>query len=229
MRMNGGRPMRIWIGRSMFAALLIGFGGLGGGCTLVGFIGALEANRRQNTPVQVEAAYTGLDDRSFAVVINASRQVQSDYPGVVEQLSASIATRIRDNTYPSGWVPPDRVLLFQARNPGWVAMSAGDLADEFDVQRLILIDLDTFSLNDPGNPYLWAGVAAGQVSVFENDDELSRDFAYKTGVRVTFPDGEGFGPGQIPESTVQLALMKRFVDRASWLFYDHEEQYEPDY
>jgi hypothetical protein len=68
---------------------------------------------------------------------------------------------------------------------------------------------------------VWDGVAAGTVGVIEveNPDE----FAYQKSLRVTYPDESGHGPNDISQVAVSSVLIKRFTDRASWLFFTHKE------
>jgi hypothetical protein len=200
------------------------------GCsTIGGLIGGMAQSDRLHSTQTVEAKYPGLAGKSFAVVVAADRSVQADFPQVVGDLTITISEEIRKHAGPSGWVPPRDVLKYQYAHPGWSAMSLDKLAAEFGVQRLIYIDLREYRLNDPGNAYLWAGVASGTVSVLEADEPMSSEFAFQEPISVKFPDGNGFGPQQIPRETVRDALSRRFADRASWLFFAHEEKYYPEY
>ncbi len=202
--------------------MMLGMGMSGGGCQLIAGMAA-SADREGSHEVQVQ--YDGLAGHSYAVVVAADRVIQADHPDVVVLLTREIARLISEHVDASGWVPPDRVLEYQYRNPGWVAKSPQELAEAFGVERLIFVDLREFAIHDPGNPHVWNGVAAGLVGVVEADDQRGSwgGYAYTENIRVSFPDIEGLGPEQIPADTVRLALSKRFVDRVTWLFYTHEE------
>lgn len=204
-----------------------------GGCSAIGgiFGGGAESYLRQSTR-EVPARYEGLRGKSFAVIVAADRITQADYPTVVGDLTLTISRRLADpanGVGASGYVPGERVLEYLYNNPRWVAMTPEELGREMGVERVVFIDLQEFRLTDPGNQYLWAGVAAGTVRVVEVDSKTPGVYALQEPVRVTFPDEDGYGPAQIPARNVQLALSKRFVDRAAWLFYKHEEPYYPKY
>jgi hypothetical protein len=49
------------------------------------------------------------------------------------------------------------------------------------------------------------------------------DFRFQKRINVKFPDAGGYGPADIPLAAVNTELTNRFVQRATWLFYDHEE------
>ena len=49
------------------------------------------------------------------------------------------------------------------------------------------------------------------------------------GADVNQRDDEGYTPADFSEPQIAAVLQSRFIDRASWLFYEHEEPYYPDY
>lgn len=193
------------------------------GCQLVGFVGS-SVYRAGST--QVKAKYTGLTDRNFAVIVAADRAIQADFPDVVGIVTSEITRRVADpknNPGANGIVAPEDVLRFQYQFPGWIALSPAELVAKLGVDRLIYVDMQEFRLTDPGNPYLWNGRASASISVIEAENDLGAVAPFREFVTVRFPDNDSTSPNEIPSSTVQLVLLKRFVDRASWLFFDHEE------
>jgi hypothetical protein len=219
--------------RVLAVGLLVCAAVVGPGCFISPFLRASELKGDH----EVKAKYTGFGGKSFAVVVAADRMIQADFPQLVGQLTTTVANRIQEKVgeddpalAPTGWVPPESILNFQYRNPRWIAMSARDLAKELGVDRLVYVDVSEFRLSEPGNAYLWAGVAAGTVSVYEVSDLDSEGYAFHEAIRVTFPTKEkALGPAQLSGDVVQIELAKRFVDRASWLFYDHREKNIIDY
>lgn len=210
----------------MAAAALAAALGLGatGGCQLVG--GAI-ANYERTGSRTVEAQYLGLEGKSFAVIVTADRSIQADFPGLVEVVSQRVTERLCAPTNlprAGGYVPADQVLAFQSRNPAWVSRPMGEMAKELGgVQRIVMIEIYEYRLNEPGNAYEWDGTAAANVSVIETDGPMEDDFAFQRSISVKFPDQKGTGPTEITQTLVNSALASRLVDRASWLFYRHEE------
>ena len=199
------------------------------GCSIGALIGGMAESANQSGSHKVQADYTGLRGKSFAVVVSADRGVQADYPALVPELIDRITTRLRDHAGAAGSSDPEQLVRWLYNNPGWAARSPSTLARQLGVERLVYIDLGEFRLREPGNAYVWAGVATGRVSVLEADAALGDAFVFERDIMVRFPDGQGFGRDDMGEAQVASVLVSRFVDRSSWNFYDHEERNALEY
>lgn len=204
-------------------ALLAGCASLLGGCAIGALVGGVASNAERTGSKQVKVKYPGLEGKSFAVVVAADRSISGEHPDIVPMLTREISRRLADNSGATAMVPAEDILRFQYQRPGWVAMSPRDLAKELEVDRLIFIDLQDYSLTDPGNRYIWNGAAAGVVHVLEVEKSASGEFGFREPVRVKYPDQEGLSEYQISGQLVALELARRFINRASWPFYQHEE------
>lgn len=194
-----------------------------GGCQIGQLIGGMAASAERAGSRMVKPKYSDLKGKDFAVIVAADRSIQADFPEIVASVCAQVTQRLIDHADASGVVPAEEVLKYQSRNPGWVAKPLDQLAKDLEAQRLVYIDLQDFALTEPGNPYIYAGVVAGTVNVVESDTETPSVFAFTESIKVKYPDSSGMSPTQIPRQTVLAELVKRFVDRASWMFYEHEE------
>lgn len=192
------------------------------GCQIIAFpfFIAKEIDR-QGTHIE-PAQYAGLQGKSVAVLVSADRSIQADFPGVVPELAVSIAERLREHVDISGYVPGRAMLTYQYENPSWSAKAYGELADDLGVERLVVVDLREFRVNDPGNRYLYDGVADATIGVIEADGPYPDDIAHELFVNVTFPDAGGFGPEDFSRQQVTSVLIQRFLDRTTWPFYDAE-------
>lgn len=192
------------------------------GCAMLGVMA--DTYERTGSKV-VYADYEGLKGKTFAVVVAADRSIQASDPRAVARLTNSITGQLLTNQEKigfAGFVPGPKVLEFQYNTPSWTSWSYSRLADEFVVDRLILVDLYEYRLHEPGNPHTWEGVIAGRVGVIEADTG-SEDFAYQKEIRVRFPDAQGYTSRDISPTSMRATLEKRFVDRVSWLMFEHEE------
>ncbi len=211
---------------------LLGLSVLGSsGCAAVGFIGAMIEEDRKHKNKVIEAEYVGLEGKTFAVIVSADRIIQSEYPGLIERVTQRMTTQLADGLSESaaGYLPASDVLLFQYNNPDWAGFPLGELADKLGVERLVHVELREYQLYDPGNEFLWDGIAAGTIAVIEADSALPDDFAFERIIRVTYPDGSGYGPDEVPYAVVNSELSRRFYIRAAWLMYQHEEPYYPEF
>lgn len=211
-------------------ALALALAGLtmvaGSGCVLSPLLRSSELKGSKDVPPK----YTGLAGKSFAVVVAADRSIQATYPMLIPQVTQTVSQRLKDNVGASGWIPPDDVIGFQYQHPQWTTWTLQKLAQELEVDRLVFIDIQEFRLNEPGNQYLWKGTAGGLVGVVEADTDTSESFAFSEPISVQYPTKEtGLSPSQTSWNDMQVILAKRLVDRASWMFYEHEEANVIDY
>lgn len=194
------------------------------GCAAFGVAALAAKGIEESRPKKVDAEYTGLAGKSFAVVVSADRSVQSEYPTLVTELTARINDRLWTSSGATAGIPAQDLLKYLYENPSWTARPYAELAQTLSVERLVIVDLNEFRLNDPGNRYLWDGVAAGTVSVIEADGSLADEFVFQRALRVGFPDVTGVEQETFTAQQVASVLIARFVNRASWLFFDHEEE-----
>ena len=217
------------------------------GCSALGFGGAMIESYRRNSTKAVDQEYEGLKGKNYAVVVCADRAIQGEYPDIVVFLTAKITERLVQHqdevkvTAPrssggtdsaigaAGYVKAEDVLKYQYEHPGWIAMPKSELARALGVERLIWVELVEYRLHEPGNQYLWSGLAAGTVDVYEIDGPAPDEAAFQKSVRVSFPDKSALGPGDLPLNVVATELGRRIVDRVTWLFYRHQEPYYPKY
>ena len=223
------RTVQNWVGLARLAGLGIVLGMLatgGAGCAAAGaLLGSFEATGSHD----VVPEYQGLEGKDFAVVVRAGQLIQADYPEVVVKLTNDLSTRLAKESGGSGYVPGPDVVNYLYNHPRWVAMPIEDLAKELKVQRIVYVELSEYRLQDPGNSYLWQGVCGAMVGIVEADGMAPEEFAYRKQLRITYPEKSGYGPNDLPRAAVNTELVRRTVDRVSWLFYQHEEKNHPDY
>lgn len=215
--------------RLVIVSLLLTLNTAGHGCAIIGF-GAMAYDEFRKSGTHIEkASYTGLADKNFAVLVSADRMIQANYPEVVPQMATGISSRLAEHVKAAGYVPGERMLSYQYNNPAWSSKSYGEIAAELGVDRLVIVDIQEFRLNDPGNRYIWDGVAAATVGVVEADGPFPDDLIHEHFVHVTFPDTGGYGPEDYSRVEMLSVLKSRFVNRATWPFYDAEVPNDPKY
>lgn len=204
---------------------------LSGGCAIVGVAGAMADSFERSGSHKVFAEYDGLRDKSFAVIVAAERSIQAAEAGAVTRLTNATTNTLVANQQIvgfTGFVPGPKVLEFQYNTPSWTSWSYGRLADEFVVERLIVIDLYEYRLQEPGNAHVWDGMIAARVGVVEADSGTD-EFSFTKEIRIKYPDSAGYTPNDMSRGHVRAMLEKRLVDRVAWLMYEHEEANEIKY
>lgn len=216
----------------LICSVLIAGAVMSTGCNALGFLGAMEESRRRNSTKTVDAEYKGLKDKNYAVVVKVDRSIEADFPELVPYMTGEVTRRLVDQQAKinaDGVVPTERVLRYLFDHPEWTTMAHGELAKALEVNRLILIEVFEYRLNEPGNAYLWEGIAAGTVGIVEADTSVRDEFAFQKPVRVQYPDQKGVGQQDMSRAVVATELARRFIDRTTWLFYSHQEPYYPKY
>lgn len=193
------------------------------GCIIGAAIGGMAESYNRTGTTTVPAEYTGVAGKSFAVVATGSRLMESEHPGLTARIIQRVNNRLIANAAPSHAIPSNDLLTVLYNTPQWPAMTRGEVAEMLGVQRLIVIEVIDYRLQEPGNQYVWDGVASVLVTVFESDSGFPDDPVYEKALRVTFPDSTGLLRTDINEQTVTSELSNRIVNRVAWLFYEHEE------
>ncbi|MBL8875087.1 MAG: hypothetical protein JNM86_04745 [Phycisphaerae bacterium] len=229
--MSGTRRRRIW---NIGLASLLALGATSlTGCAIPALIGGMTESYRKTSTKEVKPETDVLEGKSFAVLVTADRSIEEMAPGISATLVARITQVLADPAHDAGTtgvVPPAMVIQYMYDHPGWRAKSMEDLAKDLGgVQRLVFVEISEFRTNEPGNKYIYDGVAAGSVAVVEADSKLSDYYSFERTILVKYPDEQGRRPEEIPEAAVRTELMRRFVDRVVWPFITHQEPYYPKY
>jgi hypothetical protein len=199
-----------------------------GGCWVFGVASAVGDNIESLKKIEVLAKYDGLENRTVAVLLQVDMQTAYEHPTAMANVALNLAFTIRKSVHGVRVLDPTVALAWQHQNPSWPAMPLGKIAQELDVERLVVVDLYEYRLNPPGNRWLWDGLAAANVGIVEHDGLDPDAYAVEFNILGKFPDLENLGRESATERSVELGLQKVFVEKAGWLFYDHLEDKYPD-
>ena len=170
---------------------------------------------------------TGTDltkgEKTILIACSTSHQILSKYPGIridiVDKMSRILETRnVRI-------VPPDDVATWFDDHGEWGDFT--ELADEFDADYVMHIDLKSFAVVVPDSPNLLQGKTEGRVSMKEikmaekNKDKKKASVAVERSFSVMFPTTY-----PVPrESRSEEMFTENFLDRISAqlarMLYDH--------
>lgn len=198
------------------------------GCMLAGLTSVIGANIEKEKEIEVLAKYRGLENRSVAVLAHTMMSTAYEYPTAIPNVVGNVANEIQQNVGGARVLDPRHCVAWMHQNPGWPTTPLADLAEELDVDRVVVIDMYEYRLNPEGNAFLWEGVAAANIGVAERDGIDPDSYAEELQVISKFPDMEGVGREQAGAREIELGLQKTFVDEISYLFYDHIEKKYPD-
>lgn len=204
----------------LFAAVLIGSVG---GCSLGVMAGRaifgdpkLASEFRTRTGIDLTK-----DAKKLLVVVRTPSSIEGELPSLDLDLIDAVSRKLK--VHGVQIVNPDDVAKWIDKNGGRFD-HASELAREFDTDFIAIIDVDTFSLRDPGSPNLFHGSASGQMQVFEVQEiagtkEAQQVFAGN--FRNQYPPH-----GPVPADSLSSKMFeKRFIDnlsdRLGSRFYDY--------
>jgi hypothetical protein len=211
------------------ASLLAGLAAMPG-CQLVS---GMMRSYEESVPKSVPPIWEGLKGKTIGVMVAIDPTLHTKFPDMEAYLVRQVTDRLADPKNDSGVTGYTRVaevIAYSSNNPGWIAKAATELGEALGgVDCVVIVEVDEFRLYDPGNMYTWDGEASGSVGVFDLTSPLPNEYAFRKAIRVTFPDDVGTSPDMMPGDFVSSALLRRFIDRATWPFYTHDEAYHSKY
>ncbi len=192
------------------------------GCNLVAFGAYVLEGDDGAKRVIVEADYAGLAGQSVAVLVEANEYVLYEDTAAPGDLAAGIASVLRAQVPDCRVLDSKIVAKFQTDHPHWSTMSRADVMDQLDADRLLQIELLEYTLNEPGNPYVWRGAASARASVTERGDDDADEAAYANTVRVAYPPGRVAGEVNSDRDTIRRGTLGLLSHKIAQLFYTRE-------
>ena len=198
------------------------------GCGIIGFIGAAKQTMEDQMLIEKPAEYS-LEGLRVAVVIDSDLVIHYEHPGISTLIAGAIAGRIAINVKDVEVVRPDAVARWQFETPQWTAMPSTEIAKSLDVDRVIFIDLQTYTLTPQGNAYQWEGRCAATIGIIEADSYEQDGFADSYEIIAEFPRRLSvLAKDEANEGTIEQGLLNEFIKQTAWLFYMHIEPKYPD-
>lgn len=216
-------PSGLLLKLSLLAAMLAA-----GGCAVPLFIGGALQNEEYQKLLDTPPKYAGLEDQTVAVIVNADMATLYEHPGLTADIAGGISQRIGHFAPGAKVLNPQHVINWQYRTPQWSALPYGDMAEQLNVERVVYIELLEYRLNPPGNRWLWEGVATGRIGVIERHSLDPDSFIETFDVAAKYPSISGVGRESTDQAHIEFGLKYNFIEKASWLFYQHLEPKYPD-
>ncbi len=197
-------------------------------CWVPGVVAAVGDNIDRGKNVEVLAKYQGLENQTVAILFNADMAVLYEHPTTIANMAVNLATKLQREVPGIKVLNQHITLQWMHLHPSWSTMAYSSIADELDVERIVVIDLYEFRLTPPGNRWIWEGVAAGNVGVVEVDGLDPDAFAEEFLVKAEFPTIKGLAKEQASRDNVELGLQTKFYQDVAFLFYDHVVPKHPE-
>lgn len=211
---------------TILAAVAIGCGA--SGCGAEKLVGGIMAAEEAQKLVDMPPQYAGLENKTVAVIVQSDSTTLYEFPDLELQIGGGVSARIARDVPGARVLNHQHVYNWQFRTPQWSSLPYGEMAEQLNVDRIVLIDVLEYRLNPPGNRWLWEGVCTARVGVIERDNIDPDTFVEVFDITVKFPSVSGVGRESASEPAVANGLLYKFVERTAWLFHQHLEPKYPD-
>ena len=197
------------------------------GCELPRLAGAIGAAEEAQKLIEVMPKYTGLENHTVAVVVEADYVTTFERPALVQTVASGVTFRI------ARWVPnvqvldPMVVLNWQFSKPQWNTLPYGEIAAQLNVDRVVFVEILEYRLNPPGNQWLWEGIGVARIGIIERGGLDPDTFSDIYDVSAKYPDVDGVTRENATQTQIETGLLYEFVQRTGWLFHLHYEPKHP--
>lgn len=206
------RPRRSRVGL-LYAAVLVAMTCNMSGCSLFVMAGKMF----YGDPKVISPFHSGTnidlakDDMKVLVIYSTPESVKSEFPSIEFDLTEQTIRRLKGREIKV--IDPDDVATFIDDNGGYWH-DEQDLADHFDADIIVHVDLDTFTCTEDNSPWLLRGRAEGNLYAYRVSNLKGEKIAREIFVREitsTYPQQTSISTDTLSRSTFQ----KRYVDLMS--------------
>lgn len=191
------------------------------GCNVVGWV-AQGMSEDPESKITIEPQYLGMTGKRVAVLVATDDRATGRYPNaalrIAKQLTAQLQADVTDVTV----MNPEATIAWQEKNRYWSTYTYKDIAAALNVDRLLVVDIATYTTHPTGNRHLWQGIIRGRVSVTEADGETPNRTVFSEDVTAQYPPDEPVGVLDSDDGTIQLGMVKLFAYKVSARFRDHD-------
>ena len=198
------------------------------GCAGAKLVSAMAAADEAQKKIEVKARYAGLKDKTCAVLVESDAFTLYQYPEVPQIISSGVSARLARDVPGTRLLSPQAVIDWQFRTSQWNSLPYGELAEQLNVDRIVLINLIEYRLHPPGDRFFWEGECIARIGVVERGGLDPDTFAETFDVSAKFPKETGVTIESAPQAAIERGLLFELVQRTSWLFHDHIEPKHPD-
>lgn len=156
-------------------------------------------------------------DVTVAVVCYAPTEIKWDFDAVDTEVAKYVTYRLHQHEVQV--VNPDRIRAWLDENSDWDEPS--EIGSAFDVDYVIYIDLEKFSLYEENSANLYRGRAEGMVSVFEIDDFDGGEKIYSKELTSRYPLAVPRSTSEVTYSSFKRQYLSRLSEEIGRLFYEH--------
>ena len=173
---------------------------------------------------KVKAEYTGLEDQKVAVLIVGQSAIDFEEP--YARMDLALATEQALTEYVKGVELADQEEIqdFQRSRFDWYSMPVSDILDQFQVQRLLYVELIQFTIREPDSVNLLRGRIWAQLRVYERESDTPDIPVLETEVEVTFPEQAPSSYSEAARFNIRQQSIGLFAFEVARKFHDHKKE-----
>ena len=210
-----------------FGLMLVALSALGG-CMVGELVGGMAQSAEYQKLVDMPPRYNGLENKTVAVIVDVDLSTLYEFPNLAAIVTSGVGGRIARDVPGARVLPAQYVINWQYRSPQWAALPYGEMAAQLNVERIVVIQIQEYRLNPPGNRYIWDGVANATVGIVERNGLDPDSFAEQFEILAKFPNLQGVSREEANKQQIEAGLLAEFIKKTAWLFHQHLEPKYPD-
>ena len=192
------------------------------GCSLAVMGGKMLFGDPTNPPVFTEATDVDLTEGEHRVLILASspESVKAVFPEVDQELMRRVGRELRAEGVDV--VGSDEVLDWVEERGGvWGESQLGIIAEKFEVDYILTVELDYFTWHEENSPDLLRGRSGGTIRAYAADGEMTADVVLTGGYESVYPPHSPKTAGSITDRLFREQFLDRLCHQTAQRFVPH--------
>jgi len=170
---------------------------------------------------KIEAEFD-LKAKRLVIVPYAGNDVLFEYPTAPLEVSREIVHQVIGNLGKrvESIIHPVQVARWQESNLEWPNMSLEAIAETFEADVLLYVELEQYTMLESGSPNLMRGQVRARIQVVEAGAEANP--VYESRVETQFPEQRPVAEGEVSLRRIRAVTTRLFARDVVRRFYDHE-------
>ena len=156
--------------------------------------------------------YRGLANKRIALVVTTHPGIEFDHPLADENIARAANWWIRRKVRGVTFVDPYEIESFQRSSVLPIKKRLSEIAQRFDMDRLVLVELMRFTLVEEGSVDLLRGRIVSRLSVYELDRPSGEQLVYQDELRLVIPPNSPVSSSRITPLALKKLMIERFAE-----------------
>jgi len=160
------------------------------------------------------------------VIVAGRPEIEWKYPYADLDLALAAAQAVGNHVEGVQLVDPEQVDRFVQQEPDWFSLPISEIAERFEAQAVVYLDLYQFNLAELDSVNLLRGRAGAQLYVYDMQAAKPDKPCYESEINVVYPEHVPLAMGDSSQQRVRRETIAQFTQQLAWKFYDHKVKIE---